>query len=83
MTIEIERKFMLTGRPSDDLLGPGTQIRQGYIAEEESVEQSAGTFRGQPEGKRYGHRSTVVAGVVGDFRRVAQKSCDSHHSSLG
>jgi len=38
VTIEIERKFILPGRPSDDRLGPGTQIRQGYIAEEDSVE---------------------------------------------
>jgi adenylate cyclase len=38
VTIEIERKFLLPGPPSDDRLGPGTHIRQGYLAEEDSVE---------------------------------------------
>jgi adenylate cyclase len=38
VTIEIERKFILPEPPSDDRLGPGTHIRQGYIAEEDSVE---------------------------------------------
>jgi adenylate cyclase len=38
VTLEIERKFILPGRPSDDRLGPGMQIRQGYVAEEDSVE---------------------------------------------
>ncbi len=38
MTTEIERKFILTEAPSDDRLGPGTHIRQGYLAEEDSVE---------------------------------------------
>jgi len=38
VTIEIERKFILPRSPSDDQLGPGTHIRQGYIAEEDPVE---------------------------------------------
>ena len=38
MTIEIERKFMLSEPPSDDRLGSGTHIRQGYIAEEDAAE---------------------------------------------
>ena len=38
MTIEIERKFMVPEPPTAERLGPGTQIRQGYIAEDGPVE---------------------------------------------
>ena len=38
MTIEIERKFILPGAPTAERLGPGVHIRQGYLAEEETVE---------------------------------------------
>jgi len=38
VTIEIERKFLLPEPPNHDRLGPGTHIRQGYLAEEGSVE---------------------------------------------
>ena len=38
MAIEIERKFILSDIPSIELLGPGTHIRQGYLAEDEPIE---------------------------------------------
>jgi adenylate cyclase len=38
VTIEIERKFILSEVPSVERLGRGIQIRQGYLAEEEGVE---------------------------------------------
>ncbi len=38
MAIEIERKLILSGVPSNEQLGPGTHIRQGYLAEDEPVE---------------------------------------------
>jgi len=38
VTIEIERKFILSGAPADDRLGPGIPIRQGYLAEEGTTE---------------------------------------------
>lgn len=38
MTIEIERKFILSESPSAELLGPGVPIRQGYLAEQDGVE---------------------------------------------
>jgi adenylate cyclase len=37
VTIEIERKFMVADLPAVGLLGPGVQIRQGYIAEDGPV----------------------------------------------
>jgi adenylate cyclase len=37
MTIEIERKFVLSEIPGGDLLGTGEPLRQGYIAEEDDV----------------------------------------------
>jgi len=37
MIIEIERKFMVAEVPTPDRLGPGVQIRQGYIAEDDPV----------------------------------------------
>lgn len=38
VTIEIERKFILPGAPTAQRLGPGVHIRQGYLAEEGTVE---------------------------------------------
>jgi CYTH domain-containing protein len=38
VVIEIERKFILPDVPGVDRLGPGTHIRQGYLAEDGSVE---------------------------------------------
>ncbi len=38
MTIEIERKFLLPERPPAELLGAGLHLRQGYLAEEDTVE---------------------------------------------
>ncbi|MEO6651391.1 MAG: CYTH domain-containing protein [Ilumatobacteraceae bacterium] len=38
MAIEIERKFILADVPNNERLGPGTHIRQGYLAEDELVE---------------------------------------------
>ena len=38
VTIEIERKFILSEAPTAQLLGPGVHIRQGYLAEEADVE---------------------------------------------
>lgn len=38
VAIEIERKFILPDVPSNERLGPGTHIRQGYIAEDGLVE---------------------------------------------
>ncbi len=38
MAIETERKFILPDVPSIERLGPGTHIRQGYLAEDEPVE---------------------------------------------
>jgi CYTH domain-containing protein len=35
---EIERKFLLRERPGPEVLGPGTTLRQGYLAEEGDVE---------------------------------------------
>ena len=37
MITEIERKFMVAELPTPDRLGPGVQIRQGYIAEDDPV----------------------------------------------
>ena len=37
MITEIERKFMVAELPTGDRLGPGVQIRQGYIAEDDPV----------------------------------------------
>ena len=37
MTIEIERKFVLSEIPGDDVLGTGQLLRQGYLAEEGDV----------------------------------------------
>ena len=37
MNTEIERKFMVAELPTTDRLGPGVQIRQGYIAEDDPV----------------------------------------------
>ncbi len=38
MTVEIERKFVLTEIPSAGVLGIGEPLRQGYIAEDGDVE---------------------------------------------
>lgn len=38
MTIEIERKFVLTDTPSAAVLGPGVRLRQGYLAEDGDVQ---------------------------------------------
>jgi CYTH domain-containing protein len=38
MTTEIERKFVVAAVPAPDVLGPGEQLRQGYLAEEGPVE---------------------------------------------
>ena len=38
VTIEIERKFTLAEAPNAEQLGPGVHIRQGYLADEETVE---------------------------------------------
>jgi len=38
VTIEIERKFILTEAPTAARLGTGVQLRQGYLAEEANVE---------------------------------------------
>ena len=38
VTIEIERKFMVSEALGAERLGPGVHIRQGYLAEQESVE---------------------------------------------
>lgn len=38
VTIEIERKFILAEAPNAQRLGPGVHIRQGYLAEEGTVE---------------------------------------------
>lgn len=38
MTIEIERKFILSEAPGAGKLGAGVHLRQGYLAEEEPVE---------------------------------------------
>ncbi len=38
VTIETERKFILPESPTAERLGPGVHIRQGYLAEEETVE---------------------------------------------
>lgn len=38
VAIEIERKFILPDAPTTERLGPGTHIRQGYLAEDEPVE---------------------------------------------
>lgn len=37
MTIEIERKFLVRQLPDPTRLGTGVRIRQGYIAEDDSV----------------------------------------------
>ncbi len=37
MGVEIERKFLVTEPPSDEL-GPGVPLRQGYLAGEDDVE---------------------------------------------
>ena len=38
MTIEIERKFLLSESPPLGQLGVGVRLRQGYLAEEDTVE---------------------------------------------
>ena len=38
MAVEIERKFMVTDPPAPDVLGTGSLLRQGYLAEEGDVE---------------------------------------------
>jgi adenylate cyclase len=38
MATEIERKYLLAGLPGDVELGPGSGLRQGYLAEEGQVE---------------------------------------------
>lgn len=38
MTTEIERKFVVAAGPAPEVLGPGEQLRQGYLAEEGPVE---------------------------------------------
>ena len=38
VTIEIERKFIVLQDPTAARLGPGVHIRQGYLAEEQTVE---------------------------------------------
>ena len=38
VAIEIERKFILPDAPTTERLGPGTHIRQGYLAEDGPVE---------------------------------------------
>ena len=38
MTIEIERKFLVTGVPGADALGSGVPLRQGYLAEDGDVQ---------------------------------------------
>ncbi len=38
MTVEIERKFLLSTAPPLDQIGAGVHIRQGYLAEEDAVE---------------------------------------------
>jgi CYTH domain-containing protein len=38
MGVEIERKFLLHRLPGPEVLGPGTELRQGYLAEEGDVE---------------------------------------------
>ncbi|MGI8684639.1 MAG: CYTH domain-containing protein [Acidimicrobiales bacterium] len=38
MTTEIERKFLVTDLPGADVLGPGSQLRQGYLAEDGDVQ---------------------------------------------
>lgn len=37
MTVEIERKFVLSQIPGADVLGTGETLRQGYVAEEDDV----------------------------------------------
>ena len=38
VSVEIERKFVPAEQPAADMLGPGTPMRQGYLAEENDVE---------------------------------------------
>lgn len=38
MSTEIERKFLVTRPPGEDVLGPGTRLRQGYLAEDGEVQ---------------------------------------------
>ena len=38
MTTEIERKFLVADAPGADVLGPGTRLRQGYLAEDGAVQ---------------------------------------------
>lgn len=38
MTTEIERSWVLTDVPGDDILGPGARVRQGYLAHDRGVE---------------------------------------------
>lgn len=38
MTMEIERKFLMPDVPPSSRLGVGVRLRQGYLAEEDSVE---------------------------------------------
>lgn len=38
MTTEIERKFLVPAPPDPDVLGSGTRLRQGYVAEDGEVQ---------------------------------------------
>lgn len=38
VTTEIERKFLVADLPGDNKLGPGSQLRQGYLAEDGEVQ---------------------------------------------
>lgn len=38
VTTEIERKFLVNDPPPADALGPGTRLRQGYLAEDGEVQ---------------------------------------------
>ena len=38
VTTEIERKFLVTELPGAEVLGPGTRLRQGYLAEDGEVQ---------------------------------------------
>lgn len=38
MTTEIERKFVVTDVPDEAVLGPGERLRQGYLAEDGTVQ---------------------------------------------
>jgi adenylate cyclase len=38
VTTEIERKFLVTDLPGEDVLGPGARLRQGYLAQDGEVQ---------------------------------------------